>query len=478
MYYWAPEAAFAPVARKQSRMMKKALLVLSACLVMLAPRLQAQNCGPFQFDDFNPVDSAAAANNPEESFLLSQNYPAALPPAPNGGYPWDKLNFKRDPEKFMRAVLGYCWEGNEEVDFYVQKNTLRKWYHAPMLTRGATGREFVHGLRADRVSEPGELHANQKQKHRNFSVTYYNEPGGYTLGQVWCKPDAPDPAKASFAPGTVMFRLVFTKADTSEGPYLVNTLRWTAYVDAATSSPFGKKGMEDLNLVQVDIGVKTASPDAINGWVFGTFIYNGNTKAEKIMDRLVPIGLQWGNDPALTDSAAKAGAKPAECWINRTIVGANGLVQYLGNNGRVTGIVDGKAGSILSDHAAAGWPSIAVQPQRGMAPAQMSAYFRNLGPGKPFGEGMVSLDYSLDLAMGLYNFYTLKGAPEGAPIFRGDLNEYNELEEGSVPPQAEKPPVEVPKGLVGAKLVKFVFFSVVIVVLIGLLIFNLMRRPR
>lgn len=458
--------------------MKKVSLLLSAGLLLLALQTRSQNCGPFRFESFNRADSAAALNNPEESFVLSQEYPAALPAAPAGGFPWEKISFKRDPEKFMRTVLSYCWEGNEEANFYVQKNTLRKWYHAPMLTNGAYGREFVHGLRSERISEPGELHPDQKRTYRNYSVSFYNEPGGYTIGQVWCNPNEPDPKKANFPAGTVMFRLVFTTADTAEVPYLLNSMRWMAYVDAATSAPFGKKGLEDVNLLQVDIGVKTSSTDAPTGWVFGTFVYNGALKGAKVADRLVPVGLQWGNDPQLTDTVFRAGGKPTECWINSAIVGKNGLVQYMGNKGRVTGLVDGKSGSLLSDYATACWPTVAVQPNRSNTPDQVALYFRNLSPGTPFSPASVSLDYSLDLAAGIYNFYSIKGAPEGLPVIRGDINQFNEIEAGSIPVKEEVVAEPEPEGLVGARLVKFVFFSVLIVVLIGLLVLNILRKPK
>jgi hypothetical protein len=140
--------------------------------------------------------------------------------------------------------------------------------------------------------------------------------------------------------------------------------------------------------------------------------------------------------------------------------------------------VDGKNGSLLSDYATASWPTVAVQPNQSNKADQVALYFRNLGPGKPFSTTGISLDYSLDLAAGIYNFYSLQGAPEGMPVIRGDVNQFNEIEAGSVPVKEEVVKEPEPEGLVGSKLVKFVFFSVLIVVLIGLLILNLMRKPK
>ena len=33
-------------------------------------------------------------------------------------------------------------------------------------------------------------------------------------------------------------------------------------------------------------------------------------------DRIIPVGLMWGNDPQLNQAAFEAGDKPKESWIN------------------------------------------------------------------------------------------------------------------------------------------------------------------
>ena len=33
-------------------------------------------------------------------------------------------------------------------------------------------------------------------------------------------------------------------------------------------------------------------------------------------DRIIPVGLMWGNDPELTQAKYEGGEKPAESWIN------------------------------------------------------------------------------------------------------------------------------------------------------------------
>ena len=59
-------------------------------------------------------------------------------------------------EYLLTRVLAYCLEGNTGIDFKVQNNTVRHWYHAPWLHYGANGREWHHGLTGERQSRPGD----------------------------------------------------------------------------------------------------------------------------------------------------------------------------------------------------------------------------------------------------------------------------------------------------------------------------------
>src|SRR5437762_2072354 len=78
-------------------------------------------------------------------FKLSQDYPTTLPSAET--LPWKLIDYKTNPADYLMAVLQYCYEGNIEVDWVGQNNTVRKWYHAPWLHKDSTkGREFIHGM--------------------------------------------------------------------------------------------------------------------------------------------------------------------------------------------------------------------------------------------------------------------------------------------------------------------------------------------
>src|SRR5882724_4920764 len=172
-------------------------------------------------------------------FRLSQQFPATDPSraTPPPTYPWQQIDFHNKPAEYIKAVFDYVQEGNREVDWAVQNNAVRPWYHAPWMHYGDKGREFVRGLTRERFTptprpgETGELGPQQTACAQNWAVGFLNAPGGYVLGQVWAVPDAPDPLKALFPEGTVAAKLLFTAASLDQVPYLNGTLEWDANID-------------------------------------------------------------------------------------------------------------------------------------------------------------------------------------------------------------------------------------------------------
>ena len=98
---------------------------------------------------------------------------------PNGkqSYPWETIDFKKEPEKYLEAVLNYCFEGNIETDFVPQNNKVRKWYHAPWMTQTPFGREPLHGLTFERPAPVGYLGKSQKRLLQTWAMGMYNEAG-------------------------------------------------------------------------------------------------------------------------------------------------------------------------------------------------------------------------------------------------------------------------------------------------------------
>ena len=158
-----------------------------------------------------------------ETFELSQDYPDSYDT--NEAKPWEKIDFTKNYDTYLKTVLAYCMEGNVEVDFKVQNNPVRKWYSAPWMhddgsrydnkdlkkNKQNTGRECLHGLTREITIQPGTLGSKQVSKFQTYAIAFYNEPSGYTLGKVWKQKDKPDMMQSTFPEGTVSFKLLFTE---------------------------------------------------------------------------------------------------------------------------------------------------------------------------------------------------------------------------------------------------------------------------
>ena len=104
------------------------------------------------------------------------DYPSERPPA-NAKMPWEKIDFKTEPERYMHSVLEYCMEGNAENGFVPQRNSRRNWYHAPWMSQNNIGREPIHGLTFERPAPVGYLADTQDRICQSWAVAMYNEQG-------------------------------------------------------------------------------------------------------------------------------------------------------------------------------------------------------------------------------------------------------------------------------------------------------------
>jgi hypothetical protein len=360
-------------------------------------------------------------------FKLRQDYPTTQPAV--GPQPWKSFSFKTQPILYLKSVLSYCEEGNVDVDWQLERNTVRNWYHAPWLHTTPNGREFVRGLTGERSSRPHELAPTQTGSFANWAVGFYNAPGGYVIGQVWKNPNSPNPAAAVFPDGTVACKLLFTTATVAEVPYLQNSFAWQA--NASTTSG-GPRSIQTVLLLQVDVAVRDSSASTTTGWVFGTFVYDGNAIGATPWDRLTPVGLMWGNDPTVTEATKLSTTHLIESFINPAV----GPPQHLGRAGRLDGPVDNPKSSCLSCHSTAEWQSLSnTLPDA----TDTMRWFRNIKTTTAFDPGQRSLGYSLQLALGIERFHTAyPSQPIGTaattaagqskktrPISRGDEDDNN-----------------------------------------------------
>lgn len=347
-------------------------------------------------------------------FKLSQKYPKSLPRISNP--PWLKFDFT-DPVQapgYMSAVLNYCLQGNTANDFAdVSRNPVRKWYHAPWLHDGASGREFIHGLtreRPSRVGELGPLHTTNGVE--NWAVGFYNGRGGYTIGRVWANEQKPDPTRAKFPLHTVSCKLIFTAVALAEAPYLEGSLEWEADINRANNAGPRPK----LRLLQLDVAVRDARADQTTGWVFGTFQYEKAASSSPDWWRhLVPVGLMWGNDAP----RVLINSPPREQWINSD----RGQQLHLGLRGLLNGPIDNPRSSCIGCHALAQMntvadpePTLPRVPLANASATTLQRYLRNIGPAEPYSADYTSLDYSLQLQVGIANF--LETRAQAGPVGR------------------------------------------------------------
>ncbi|KAJ6569598.1 hypothetical protein B0H19DRAFT_700414 [Mycena capillaripes] len=352
------------------------------------------------------------------------DYPALpLPNIPGAEAPWLHIDFHAHPLKYANMIKEYCWEGNRSVDFVVQENTQRAWYHAPWMHYSDYGREPLKGLTFERSIPPGEFAENQTDALQNWAIGFYNSPGASVFGGVWANPSNPVWDKdLEFPQGTCVFKLLLTTATDEQVFTMKGSPHWDAVIspqpDPKTAPSSGKvrnKFSSKLRLIQVDFAVVDKRSPI--GWVFGTFMYNGTLPDTDPWDRLTCVGLQWGNDPKLDQAAFDAGQRPEESWINpeaeKLRKALNGKRPSWGYNGRLCGPADNFVSACASCHSVAQSYS-APMVQSGQLIANKwvplnekltMTWFENVPAGKPFStRGALSADYSLQFVAGWQNY--------------------------------------------------------------------------
>jgi hypothetical protein len=393
-----------------------------SCSLLILAAAALSSSASAQFIDAHEVPPAGYTGH---VFHLSQTYPTTKPTGE--AKPWKSIDYKTHAAEYLNAVLNYCYEGNIQVDWDVQNNAVRKWYHAPWMHRENQGREFIRGTTRERTTPPKRLHASQTSRFTAYAVGIYNAPGGWTIGQVWKDPDNPDPSKARFPEGTVSCKLLFTAATPDQVPYLAGSPEWTVFgADSFTATP---RHQMTVRLLQIDVAVKDDRAKGTSGWVFGTFNYNSAAPGATAWEKMVPVGLMWGNDPTLKPQNYRTGKRPTQSVIIPANVMANTATDWkgLGWLERLNGPIDNPASACLSCHGTAEWPRTAstpmymgtltwsqvnstdpFTPDDVAAITQKMRWFRNLKT-QPFDSGNLSLDYSLQLFEGIQSWFNAVG---------------------------------------------------------------------
>jgi hypothetical protein len=242
-----------------------------------------------------------------------------------------------------------------------------------------------------------ELGPAQTNEHDNWAVGFYNARGAYTIGQVWKDPVHPDPSKSKFPSNTVTCKLLFSTAPLTEVPFLEGSLEWEGDINRQS----GTGARPKLHLLQLDVAVKDDRANATTGWVFGTFQYEkAASTSPNWWEHLVPVGLMWGSDV----TSVLANQPPTQQWINTE----RGQKLHLGFRGLLNGPIDNPNASCTGCHGFAQVnrvdapiPSIPRIPTTNATNTSITKYFTNIKSATPLSPDYYSVDYSLQLQLGI-----------------------------------------------------------------------------
>lgn len=386
--------------------MNKAFFTLGLALIMIFSTATYATCVRFNA-------STMHANGQREASWRT-DYPKQ---ATTVHAPWLKIDFEKNPVQYMKAVLEMVEKGfrrsNQDKRLVATDNS--PWWISLWLDYTNSGREPLMGLTKERGPNPGDLSPNSSDGHQVWAVGFYNALGASVLGTIFedaCDPNFP--MTLFFPEGTASVKFLFTDAPPEEVKYLNGAPEYEAFID--DKSVWRKGGLARdrvrrvMRLLQVDIATKDMDAATTN-WVFGTFIWDGPKIDDGLFANLVPVSLQWGNDPGVYDDQI------SESWINPSLKGkVYGWSRrpHLGFNGRANGPADNIRSSCLSCHAAArirrsdkGILGRSFDMQKdilkpGKVKAHVDTWFVNLRSGSFFDAAsqqpeVAALDYSLQL---------------------------------------------------------------------------------
>lgn len=224
------------------------------------------------------------------------------------------------------------------------------WYNEPWL---GSIREAIHGTYAAGAFGPAifpdtGLHA----EFQTHVLTYYDSLAATSLHNFW-NADAMTPnletAKAQFIEGAIIVKAALFASTDPEMPTdwwdaMKGTQEWPLFLslDDAQGNPMPPQVWPSY-LAQYDIIVKDSQSSPQTGWVFMTLVYDADAPGEDVWEKMVPLGVQWGNDP----EATSADMPLTENWINPEAPKYS--TQTLGWGGRLSGPNDGGRNDIVVD---------------------------------------------------------------------------------------------------------------------------------
>jgi len=179
-------------------------------------------------------------------------------------------------------------------------------------------------------------------------LVYYDERAAVSMGNVWGASGMnPLPGleagAAQFAEGGIIVKPALTTATAAEWPPMEGAISWPLY-----TSPDGKAPPQvfDAQFFQFDIVVKDTQSAPASQWIYMTLVYDKDAPGLTNWEKMVPLGVMWGNDPDVISPQDCSYIPPnltcpalSETWIN-----PNAPIyakETLGWGGRLSGPNDG-----------------------------------------------------------------------------------------------------------------------------------------
>ncbi|MBR0719040.1 hypothetical protein [Bradyrhizobium liaoningense] len=379
--------------------------------VVILAMIAGSSCRADECQSFSA--STMKANGAVAVAKWRTDYPS-MRPNPSAQQPWESIKFREAPADYMNAVLGTAKTSFKIVDRKLVGTGQEEWYISQWLDYGNSGREPLMGLTKERSPDAKDLSKTSGDKYQVWAVGFYNKPGAAVFGEVFAEPCNPSfPVAIKFPNDTASVKFLFTDASPDEVTYLQGAPEYDAFIDPVptgsgpTGHPADTRSIRTLRLLQVDISVKDSRSQE-TGWVFGTFVWRGPPKGDTLFDNLVPVSLQWGNDPGVYDGTIRQG------WTNpdlRDVTYGWDERPTMGFMGRANGPADNIRSSCLSCHGAARTPRASIGllgsgfklsdlSDAAKVKAHVDTWFQNIKAGQlfqPFEPAASALDYSLQL---------------------------------------------------------------------------------
>lgn len=324
-------------------------------------------------------------------FKLSRNYPKQMPVCTA---PWLKRSVSfNDPNPnwdewraYVQDIVDYVKQGQDpdlpdNVGWRSEVNNETRWFHVPwMAYDGQRGREFAHGLTNELSTALSTFHEGRGSgKERIFkalhaanstvdplfetwSVGMYNPCGAWSLGKVLPATGVPAVHTKDgrlfadglpFPEGTLVMKILNTTADASSVPYLRGTTNWRADAHVQYSPDqysTCERRPRTVHLIQIDLAVVDArSPTR---WVYSTLVYNGFLPGKSVLDRVEPLGVQWGSDPHTFPAVMRNDSHPPYETVLAP-VSQQQVPEHYGCEKRLAGAVDQQNSSCVSCHMGA-----------------------------------------------------------------------------------------------------------------------------